>query len=132
MHYLGYPNCKYGFVTKASILLHWTQMIIWSVLEHFINLRKIKSCKTCVSGLNAIFFGTKLPKIVWYQKHPLYSNGLKIIESVLEHFGNLRNEKRCKAPKMMIGPFLEHFANLRNVKRCDICVSGLNTLFRGI
>jgi hypothetical protein len=52
--------------------------------------------------------------------------------SVLEHFGNLAKEKGCKAPKMMIETFLEHFANLRNVKRCEICVLGLNALFRGI
>jgi hypothetical protein len=25
MHYLGYRSCKYDFVTKTSILLHWTQ-----------------------------------------------------------------------------------------------------------
>jgi hypothetical protein len=54
-----------------------------------------------------------------------------MIESVLEHFGNLQNETRCKAPKMMIGTFLEHFANLRNVKRCETCVSDINALFRG-
>jgi hypothetical protein len=107
-------------------------MIIWSVLKHFKNPRKIKWCKTCVSGLNALFFGTKVTKIVSWQKHPFYSNGSKITESVLEHFWNLQNEKRCKAPKMMIGIFLEHFANLRNVKRCEICVSSLNALFRGI
>jgi hypothetical protein len=106
-------------------------MIIWSVLEHFRNLSKVKWCKTCVSGLNALFFGTQVTKIVSYQKHPFYSNGPKIIDSVLEHFGNLQNETRCKAPKMMFGTFLELFANLRNVKRCETCVSDINALFRG-
>jgi hypothetical protein len=107
-------------------------MIIWSVLEHFGNLSKVKWCKTCVSGMNALFSGTQLTKIVSYQKHAFYSNGPKIIDSVLEHFGNLQNETRCQAPKMMIGTFLKHFANLCNVKRCETCVSGLNALFRGI
>jgi hypothetical protein len=106
-HYLGYRSCKYGFVTKASILLHWTQMIIWSVLEHFRNLRKIKWCKTCVSGLNALFFGTKVTKIISWQKHPFYSTG----------------------PKMRIESVFQHFRYLRNVKRCKTCVSGLNALF---
>jgi hypothetical protein len=31
---------------------------------------------------------------------------------------------------MVFGSVSEHFANLRLTKRCDICVSGLNVLFR--
>jgi hypothetical protein len=74
-----------------------------SVSEYFTNLRQVKRCKTCVSGLNALFRGTEVVK------HPFYSIG----------------------PKMMFGSVLEHFTNLRLEKRCKTCVSGLNTWFRG-
>jgi hypothetical protein len=33
---------------------------------------------------------------------------------------------------MMFESVLEHFANLRQVKRCKTCVCGLNALFQGI
>jgi hypothetical protein len=59
-----------------------------SVSEHFANLQHVKRCKTCVSGLNALFRGTEVVK------HPFYSIG----------------------PKMMFGSVTEHFANLRQVK----------------
>ena len=78
----GYQSCE------ASILLHWKQMMFVSVSEHFANLRQVKRCKTCVSGLNALFRGTKVVK------HPFYSIG----------------------PKMMFGSVSEHFAILRHVK----------------
>jgi hypothetical protein len=54
---LGYRSCEYGFVTEASILLHWTENNDWECLEHFIILWKVKRCKTCVSALNALFGG---------------------------------------------------------------------------
>jgi hypothetical protein len=71
-------------------------MMFESVLEHFANLRHEKRCKTCASGLNALFRGTELAK------QPFYSIGTK----------------------MMFGSVLEHFANLLHVKRCKTCVSG--------
>jgi hypothetical protein len=61
-----------------------------SVSEHFANLRHVERCKTCVSGLNALFRGTEVAK------HPFYS---------------IR-------PKMMFGSDSEHLANLRHVKTC--------------
>jgi uncharacterized protein YuzB (UPF0349 family) len=64
--------------------------------------RNVKRCKTCVSGLYALFQGTEVAK------HPFYS---------------IR-------PKMMFGSDAEHFANLRHVKRCKTCVSGLNALIQ--
>jgi hypothetical protein len=79
-------------------------MMFGSVPEHFANLRDIKRCKSCVSGLNALFRGTELE---W---HPFYYIGTK----------------------MMFGGISKHFANLRHIKRCNSCVSGLTTLFRGI
>jgi hypothetical protein len=80
MHYVGYRSCENGVVTKASILLQWSQ-------NHW-------EC-----------FGAFRKPSEW---------------------------KRCKAPKFMIGTFLEHFTYLQNVKRCEICVLGINALFRGI
>jgi acid stress-induced BolA-like protein IbaG/YrbA len=76
-------------------------MMFASVSEHFPNLRQVKRCKTCVSGLNTLFRDTEIVK------HPFYSIG----------------------PKMMLGSVSEHFANLEQVKRCTTCVSGLNKLF---
>jgi acid stress-induced BolA-like protein IbaG/YrbA len=133
---------------KAAILLHWTQMMFRIVSEHFVNIRHVKRCKTCVSGLNALFWGTEIVK---YQ---FYSIGCKMMfGSASEHFANLQHVKRCKTcvsglnalfwgtedvkhpfysirPKIMFGIVSEHFANLRHVKRCKTCVSDLNALFR--
>jgi hypothetical protein len=75
-----------------------------SVSEHFANLRHIKRCKTCFSGLNALFQDSKV------MKHPFY----------------------YIRPKMMFGSLSELFANLLLIKRRNSCVSGLNELFRGI
>jgi hypothetical protein len=64
-------------------------MMFGSVSEHFANLRHVKRRKTCVSGLNALFRGTKIVK------HPFYSIGTKMMSgSVSEHFANLRHVKR--------------------------------------
>jgi acid stress-induced BolA-like protein IbaG/YrbA len=75
-------------------------MMFGSVSDHFTNLRQVKRCKTCVSGLNALFRGTEVVK------HPFYSIG----------------------PKMMFKSVADHFTNLQLVKRCKTCVSGLNAL----
>jgi hypothetical protein len=63
-------------------------MMFGSVSEHFADLRHVKRCKSCVSGMNVLSQGTKVVK------HPFYSIG----------------------PKMMFGSVSEHFANLRKVK----------------
>jgi exonuclease I len=78
-------------------------MMFRSVSEHFANLRHVTRYKTCVSGLNALFWDNKVAK------HPFYPIGTK----------------------MMLGSVPEHFANLRHVTRYKTCVSGLNALFRG-
>jgi hypothetical protein len=66
-------------------------MMFGSVSEHFANIRYVKRCKTCFSGLNALFCGTKVVK------HPFYSIGSKMIfESILEYSANIRHVKRCK------------------------------------
>jgi hypothetical protein len=140
---LGYRS------SEASILLRWTQMMFGCVSEHFVYLRHVERCKTCVSGLNALFRGNEVVK------HPFDSIGPKMIFGcVSEHFANLRHVKRrntCVSclnalfrgtevvkhpfysigPKMMFGCVLEHLAYLQHVKRCKTCVSGLNALFWG-
>jgi hypothetical protein len=78
-------------------------MMFGSVSEQFANLQHVKRCKTCVSGLNALFCSTEVVK------HPFYSIG----------------------PKMMSGTVSEHFASFQHVKRCKTCVSGQNALFWG-
>ena len=135
------------------------KMMFGSATEHLANLRHVKRCKTCVSGLYALFQGTKVTKMVSQWKHPFYSIRPKIMfGSAPEHFANLRHVKICKTcvsclnalyrgtevakmvsqwidpfysirPKMMIGSVSEHFANLRHVKSCKTCVSCLNALF---
>jgi hypothetical protein len=60
-------------------------MMLRSVSENF----NVKRCKTCVSGLYALFWGSKVAK------HPFYSIALKMTYgSVTEHFANLLQEKR--------------------------------------
>jgi hypothetical protein len=74
-------------------------MMFGSVSEHFANLRH----KTRLSGLNALFRGTKVVK------HPFYSIG----------------------PKMMFASVSNDLANFQHAKRCKTCVSSLYALFRG-
>jgi hypothetical protein len=78
-------------------------MMFASVSEDFANLQHVKTCKTCVLGLNALFRGTKVVK------HPFKSIG----------------------PKMMFASVSDDFAHLWHVKTCKTCVLGLNALFRG-
>jgi hypothetical protein len=66
-------------------------MMFGSVSEHFANLRHVKRCKTCISGLDALFWGTEVVK------HPFYSIGPKMIFRIdSEHFANLRHVKDAK------------------------------------
>jgi acid stress-induced BolA-like protein IbaG/YrbA len=123
-------------------------MMFGSVSEHFANLRHVKRCKTCVSGLYALFQGTEVAK------HPSYSIRPKMMfRSVSEHFPNLRHLTRCKTsvsclnalfycnevakhpfysirPKMMFGSVSEHIANIRHVKRCKVVFRAWKHYFR--
>jgi acid stress-induced BolA-like protein IbaG/YrbA len=112
-------------------------MMFGSVSEHFANLRYVKRCKTCVSGVNALFQGTEVAKYPFYSIRPKMMFG-----SDSEHFANLRHVKTCvsglnalfqgtevaKHPfysirtEMMFGSVTEHFAKLRHVQRCKTCV----------
>jgi hypothetical protein len=59
-----------------------------SVSVYFANLRHVRRCKTCVSGLNALFLGTKVVK------HPFLSIGPKLIFGCVSvHFANLQRVK---------------------------------------
>jgi hypothetical protein len=87
--------------------------------------------KTCVSGMNALYRGTKVAK------HPFYSIIPKLMfRSVSEHF-DVRRCKTCVSglnalfwgtkvakhplysigPKMIYGSVTEHFANVLHEKR---------------
>jgi hypothetical protein len=57
--------------------------------------------------MNALFMGTEVAKKGSHQIHAFY----------------------CLGPKIMFGSVWEHFGNLRNVKRCKTYVSGMNALF---
>jgi hypothetical protein len=66
-------------------------MMFRIVSEHFANLRHVKRCKTSVSSLDALFWGTEVVK------HPFYSIGPKMMSgSVSEHFANLQHVKDAK------------------------------------
>jgi hypothetical protein len=52
---LVYRSRGNGFALNASIFSIGPQMMFACVLEHLENLRHVKRCKTCVSGLNALF-----------------------------------------------------------------------------
>ena len=87
----GYRSCENGFAKKTPILPIKPRMMFGSVLEHIANLRHVKRCKTCVSGLNAPFRGNEVVN------HPFYSIGPKrMFGSVSEHFANLRHGKDAK------------------------------------
>jgi hypothetical protein len=148
------PNFCLGSECTGSWYRSWKhpfysigpKMMFGSVSEHFANLQQVIRSKTCVSGLNALFWCTEVVN------HPFYCIGPKMMfGSVSEHFANLREVTRCKTcvraamqyfwvpkslnisigPKMMFGSVSEYFTNLRKLKRCKTYVSELNALFRG-
>ena len=128
------------------------QTMFESVSEHFVNLQHVKRGKTCVSGLNALFRGTEVVKMVSERNQPFHTiRPQTMFESVSEHFANLQHVKRGKTcvseqnavfwgtevakivsewnqpfhpirPQMMFESVSEHFANLWDVKRGKICV----------
>jgi hypothetical protein len=56
-----------------------TNMIFRSILQHFVNRPRVKRCKTCVSGPNALFWGTQVAKMVSYLLHLSYSIAPKVM-----------------------------------------------------
>jgi hypothetical protein len=84
----GYQSCE------SSVLVQWTQDDVWECFGAYCSSSARKKMKTHVSGLNALFWVTKVVK------QPFYSIG----------------------PKMIFGCVLEDFAKLRQVKRCKTCV----------
>ena len=72
-------------------------MMFESVTEHFADLRHVKRGKTCVSGLNALFRGTEVAKMISQQNQPIYPGRPQtMFESASEHFANLWRVKRGK------------------------------------
>jgi hypothetical protein len=135
------------------------KMMCGYLLEHLEKLRHVKRCKTCVSGMNAIFWCTEIAEMVSQQMHLFYSIGPRMMFGcLLEHLEILRHVKRCKTcnsgmkaiswctgvakmvthqmhpfysigPNIMFGCLLEQLENFRYVKRCKTCVSIMNTIF---
>jgi hypothetical protein len=99
------PECTISGTEVAKYLFYSIRpkMMFGSVLKHFANLRHVQRCKTCVSGLNALFRGTEVAN------HPFY----------------------FIRPKMMFGSDPEDFTNIWHVKRWETCVWGKNALFWG-
>jgi hypothetical protein len=63
----GIEVAKNGFTPNGSILLHWTRNDVLECFQHFTNLRYVKRYKTFVSGVNALFRGTEVAKMVLHQ-----------------------------------------------------------------
>jgi hypothetical protein len=95
--------------TEIANLVSWPKhpfysigpkMIIWSVLEHFRNLRKIKWCKTCVSSLDALFFFAPKLQRSFRNKSihstPMDPKSLRVFWSILETFGMKKDSKHPK------------------------------------
>jgi hypothetical protein len=57
-------NHQIGFISTHRKIGHSPS--IRNDSEHFANLRHVKRCKTCVSGLNALFSGTEVAKHTFY------------------------------------------------------------------
>jgi hypothetical protein len=59
---LGYRSWENGFAPNASIVLLWTQNKFCRCFGTFSNLPLVKRCKTCVSGIDVLFWVPKLRK----------------------------------------------------------------------
>jgi hypothetical protein len=66
---LGYRSWENGFAPNASIVLLWTQNNFCKCFGTFSNLSRVKRCKTCVSGIDVLFWGTEVAKIISFQMH---------------------------------------------------------------
>jgi hypothetical protein len=102
MHYFGVTKCENYFTPNACILLHYTQNDVWEWFGAFADLRHVKSFKTFISSLNALFRVTEDATMVSLEMHP---------------FETIR-------PKIMFVSASEHFKNVWQVKRCKTCGSG--------
>jgi hypothetical protein len=67
---LGYRSCEIGFAPNASIVRLSTQTDFSECFGTSVNLPYVKRCKTFVSGLSALFWGTDVAKMVSHQMHP--------------------------------------------------------------
>jgi hypothetical protein len=106
------PECSISGtkVAKHSFYSIGTKTMFGSVLEHIANLRHVKRCKTCLSGLNALF---QCAKVV---KHPFYSIGPKIMFGcVLEHFDNIWHVKDGKL-------VFEHEFTISGYQSCEVSI----------
>ena len=71
------------------------QMMFESVSKHFVNIQHVKRGKTSVPGLDALFRGTELAKMVSQQNQPFYPVRYQtIFESVSKQFANFQHVER--------------------------------------
>jgi hypothetical protein len=123
-------------------------MMFGIVSEYFTNLRLVKRCKTCVSGLNTLFQVTKSCEVSIL----LHWTQLMFV-SLSDHFANLQ---QVKDAKLVFGDWMHCFRVLKfwsfhstpldtidvcecfgsflwpsTGKRWKTCVWGLNALFQG-
>jgi hypothetical protein len=80
--FMGTEVAKKGSNQIHAFYILGPKMMFGSVLEHFGNLPNVKRCKTYVSGMNALFWGTELAKMVSHQMHQLYCLGPKMFLGV--------------------------------------------------
>jgi hypothetical protein len=131
---------KLCFGTQCTILgtkvvkhpLYSIRFKMWfgCVSEHFANHQYVKRCKTCVSGLNALFRSwmqnscfANLRHVMRWKTYVSARNTLFQDTEVAKHpFDYI-------GPKMMFESVSEHFTNLWHMKRSKSCVLGQNALF---
>jgi hypothetical protein len=102
-HVKRYKNCNSGmkaiswYTEVAKTVTHQMhpfnsigpKVMFGFLLEHLENLRHVKRCKTCVSGLDALFQCNDVVKMVSQQMHAFYSSGPKVMFGcLLEHLEN--------------------------------------------
>ena len=83
-------------------------MMFESVWKHFVKIQHVKRGKTSVPGLDALFRGTELAKMVLQQNQSFYPVRPQTIFEIVS----------------------KHFANFQHVKRGKNCILSLKELFR--
>jgi hypothetical protein len=91
--FLRYRNFENGVAPNAPSGLPWTQNVFRGVLEHFVNNLHVKRNKTFVLGMNTLFWGTKVAKIVSHHASILIPWTYNDVCVCFGAFGNLRNVK---------------------------------------
>jgi hypothetical protein len=87
-------------------------MFFGSVLEHSVNLLDVKRKKTCVSGMNALFWGTEVTKIISHHASiliPWTNNDICVC------FREFCKPSECKMKKSCVSGLM-HYLGYRSCK----------------